>query len=176
MENFVSVSFSTKTGWMNDINGLVFIRREICIWFTNGEKHKACGYATKYGFAFIGRMKGGRTNSLKNLFYPKKPFGTYLVNMFFPGSALLFQGKCQNGLHLVLKGSNKIAIYIRNRCRDLPCMEYDKTAEPWSDYKNNPVANRTKGANLRDPCVFLPPPNQKMELWLFTRRHHFLCF
>ncbi len=37
----------------------------------------------------------------------------------------------------------------------------------WHDYSGNPVANRTKGADPRDPCVFFHEPTNKWILALY---------
>jgi len=111
------------------------------------------------------------TNSSRIFLPKKKPFETYLVNIFFSGSLpLLFQaGNVKTGLRFWKRTSNNCN-FIQDSVRTWPCMEILITAGTWfTTTRTSSSQSDKRGAIYAILCCLLPPPNQKNGLWLFTR-------
>lgn len=142
--------FSPKTGWMNDINGLVYQGGQYHMIYQWGHSVRHGGYATSpdlihwtdKGVALIPQ----RTD------LPREAVRNVSGEQVFSGSAVVVTGETAKGI----TGDTKeaiVAIYTGTGVGT--CLAWSNDGgKTWHDYPGNPVGNPTKGASPRDPCVF----------------------
>jgi len=155
--------FSTKTGWMNDINGLVYQGGKYHMIYQWGEAIRHGGYATSTDL--LHWKDEGVALIPQESFLPKKAVRNVSGKHVFSGSAVVVSGEMSKRI----TGSEKeaiIAIYTGTGVGTCLAWSIDN-GRTWYNYKNNPVANPTKGADLRDPCVFYPHPTKKWIMALY---------
>lgn len=149
--------FSPKVGWMNDINGLVFQGGKYHMIYQWGEFVRHGGYATSTdlihwkdeGVALIPHKSD----------LPKDATRNVSGDDVFSGSAVVLSGEMSKKI----TGTEKeaiVAIYTGTAVGTCLAWSID-SGRTWHDYKNNPVANVTKGADPRDPRVFFHKPSNK---------------
>jgi fructan beta-fructosidase len=155
--------FSAKTGWMNDINGLVYQGGKYHMIYQWGEKVRHGGYATSTdllhwkdeGIALIPLHSDLPDTAIRNA----------ACNEVFSGSAVIVSGKASQKI----TGTQKeaiVAIYTGTGVGTCLSWSID-SGSTWHDYKKNPVANVTKGADPRDPRVFFHKPSNKWVMAIY---------
>jgi fructan beta-fructosidase len=149
--------FSPKVGWMNDINGLVFQGGKYHMIYQWGEFVRHGGYATSTdlihwkdeGVALIPRKSD----------LPKTAIRNVSGDEVFSGSAVVVSGEL-SGKITGTKKEAIVAIYTGTAVGTCLAWSID-SGRTWHDYKNNPVANVTKGFDPRDPRVFFHKPSNQ---------------
>jgi len=160
-ENFRGqVHFSPKTGWMNDINGLVYQGGQYNMIYQWGKRSRQGGYATSKdlihwtdkGIALIpqGTDTPGAVPNVTGA-------------AVFSGSAVVVSGDIAKGI----TGSTKEAIVaIYTGTTKGTCLAWSNDGgETWHDYPGNPVANPAQRADPRDPCVFF---HKETDQWIMA--------
>lgn len=155
--------FSPKTGWMNDINGLVYQNGEYHMIFQWGKSIRHGGYATSpdllhwtdKGIALIPQdtdLPDDATPNVSGL-------------QVFSGSAVVVSGETANAI----TGSTDEAItIIYTGVGAGTCLAWSNDGGlTWNNYDNNPVANPTNGADPRDPAVFWHEPSGKWIMAIY---------
>ncbi|MCQ2119292.1 MAG: glycoside hydrolase family 32 protein [Bacteroidales bacterium] len=155
--------FSPKSGWMNDINGLVYQGGKYHMIYQWGLNIRHGGYATSEdlihwtdrGVALIPQSSDLPADAVRNV------SGQHV----FSGSAAVVSGKTAKGI----TGSSKeaiVAVYTGTGVGT--CLAWSNDCgETWHDFPGNPVANPTTGADPRDPCVFFHKPTDKWILAVY---------
>ncbi len=149
--------FSPKTGWMNDINGLVYQGGKFHMIYQWGEYLRHGGYATSTdllhwkdeGVALIPQKSKLPAEAIRNV----------SGSQVFSGSAVVVSGATSKRI----TGTNKeaiVAIYTGTEAGTCLAWSVD-SGRAWHDYAKNPVANITKGFDPRDPRVFYYKPSSK---------------
>ncbi len=155
--------FSPKTGWMNDINGLVFQGGKYHMIYQWGEQVRHGGYATSTdlihwkdeGIALI-PLKSNLPNTAER---------NAACNEVFSGSAVVVSGNASQKITGTKKEAT-VAIYTGTGVGTCLSWSID-SGKTWHDYKKNPVANATKGADPRDPRVFFHKPSNKWVMAIY---------
>lgn len=161
--------FSPATGWMNDINGLVYQGGKYHMIYQWGELVRHGGYATSTdllhwkdeGVALIPR----KTN------LPKDAVSNVSGSEVFSGSAVVVSGEMSKRI----TGTKKeaiVAIYTGTEVGTCLAWSVD-SGRTWHDYSKNPVANVAKGADPRDPRVFYHKPTSQ---WIMAIYEHGTTF
>lgn len=155
--------FSPRSGWMNDINGLVYHGGTYHMIYQWGKAIRHGGYATSpdllhwqdKGVALIPRKS----------FLPSDAVPNVSGDQVFSGSAVVVSGKTARKI----TGSAKEAIIvIYTGTAEGTCLAWSNdNGETWHDYHNNPVANKTDKAYPRDPCVIWYGPTSKWVMALY---------
>lgn len=156
--------FSPKSGWMNDINGLVFSGGKYHMLYQWGQSVRHGGYATSEdlvrwtdrGIALIPRntfLQGAKQN--------------VSGDQIFSGSAVVVKGETAKRI----TGCSKEAIVaVYTGTTKGTCLAWtNDNGESWHDYPGNPVANPTitKHNYPRDPVVFYYEPSKKYILAIY---------
>ena len=155
--------FSPKTGWMNDINGLVYQGGKYHMIYQWGKDIRHGGYATSTdllhwkdeGVALIPQESD----------LPKEAVRNVSGKHVFSGSAVVVSGEMSKRI----TGSEKeaiIAIYTGTGVGTCLAWSTD-TGRTWHDYKNNPVANPAEKAYPRDPLVIYHQPTKRWIMALY---------
>jgi levanase/fructan beta-fructosidase len=155
--------FSPKSGWMNDINGLVFQGGKYHMIYQWGEFVRHGGYATSTdllhwkdeGVALIPRGTNLSSNAKSNVSGKE----------VFSGSAVVVSGEMSKRI----TGSNVeaiVAIYTGTGVGTCLAWSVD-SGRTWHNYEQNPVANPTKGADPRDPHVFFYKPTSQWIMAIY---------
>ncbi|MBL7133930.1 MAG: glycoside hydrolase family 32 protein [Phycisphaerae bacterium] len=153
--------FSPKTGWMNDINALVYHDGKYHMIYQWGKKIRHGGYATSRDLLHWDDRGVALIPQDSRL--PKEAVRNVSGSQVFSGSGVVVSGDVAEKI----TGSPKeamVAIYTGTKCGT--CLAWSNDGgESWHDYKANPVANPTRGTNPRDPCVFLYEPT---DTWILA--------
>lgn len=155
--------FSSKTGWMNDINGLVYQGGKYHMIYQWGEKVRHGGYATSTDLLHW-KDEGIALIPLKSDL-PDTAIRNAACNEVFSGSAVVVSGKASEKI----TGTQKeaiVAIYTGTGVGTCLSWSID-SGKTWHDYKKNPVANVTKDADPRDPRVFFHKPSNKWVMAIY---------
>jgi fructan beta-fructosidase len=161
--------FSPKSEWMNDINALMYHNGKYHMIYQWGKNKRHGGYATSpdllhwtdHGVALIPQKS----------FLPKEAKRNVSGAQVYSGSGVVVSGETAKKI----TGSPKetmVAIYTGTEVGT--CLAWSNDGgRTWYDYKENPVANPTKGADPRDPCVFWHEPTKK---WILAIYEHGTTF
>jgi len=155
--------FSPKTGWMNDINGLVYQDGKYHMIYQWGEQVRHGGYATSTDLLHW-KDEGIALIPLKSNL-PQTAIRNAACNEVFSGSAVVVSGDIAQKI----TGTKKeaiVAIYTGTGVGTCLSWSVD-SGKTWHDYKKNPVANVTKGADPRDPRVFFHKPSNKWIMAIY---------
>lgn len=155
--------FSSKSGWMNDINGLVYQGGKFHMIYQWGESVRHGGYATSTDL--LHWKDEGVALIPQNTFLPKEAVRNVSGNEVFSGSAVVVSGEMSKRI----TGSTDeaiVAIYTGTGVGTCLAWSVD-SGKTWHNYSNNPVANPTKGADPRDPHVFFHKPTSKWIMAIY---------
>lgn len=155
--------FSPKTGWMNDINGLVYQDGKYHMIYQWGEQVRHGGYATSTDLLHW-KDEGIALIPLKSNL-PQTAIRNAACNEVFSGSAVVVSGDIAQKI----TGTKKeaiVAIYTGTGVGTCLSWSVD-SGKTWHDYKKNPVANVIKGADPRDPRVFFHKPSNKWIMAIY---------
>lgn len=155
--------FSPKTGWMNDINGLVYQGGKYHMIYQWGERVRHGGYATSTdllhwkdeGVALIPQKSDLPLEAIRNVSGDK----------VYSGSAVVVSG----ALSEKITGSKDeaiVAIYTGTGVGTCLAWSTDNGLT-WHNYAKNPVANPTQNTAPRDPHVFFHKPTSKWVMALY---------
>jgi fructan beta-fructosidase len=155
--------FSPKTGWMNDINGLVYQGGKYHMIYQWGEFVRHGGYATSTdlihwndeGVALIPQKSDLQKEAVRNV----------SGDEVFSGSAVVVSGQMSKRITGTTKEAI-VAIYTGTGVGTCLSWSVD-SGRTWHDYKKNPVANLTKSADPRDPRVIFHKPSGKWIMAIY---------
>ena len=153
--------FSSKTGWMNDINGLVYQGGKYHMIYQWGKAIRHGGYATSTDL--LHWRDEGVALIPQESYLPQKVVRNVSGKQVYSGSAVVVSGEMSERI----TGSKKeaiIAIYTGTGVGTCLAWSVD-TGHTWHDYPNNPVANPTDGTYPRDPCVIY---HQQTNRWIMA--------
>ena len=142
--------FSPKSGWMNDINGLVYHNGKYHMIYQWGKEIRHGGYATSKDL--LHWQDQGVALIPQKSFLPYDAIRNVSGHQVFSGSAVVVSGKRAN----TITGNPKpaiVAIYTGEGIGTCLAWSNDNGIS-WHNYPNNPVANITDKDYPRDPCVF----------------------
>jgi fructan beta-fructosidase len=157
--------FSPKTGWMNDINGLVYQGGKYHMIYQWGEQVRHGGYATSTDLIHW-KDEGIALIPLKSDL-PNTAIRNAACDEVFSGSAVVVSGDVSQKI----TGTKKeaiVAIYTGTGVGTCLSWSID-SGNTWHDYSKNPVANVTKGADPRDPRVFFHKPSNKWIMAIYEK-------
>ena len=165
-ENFrPQFHFSPKWEWMNDINALIYQNGTYHMLYQWGKKVRHGGYATSTDLIYW-EDKGvaliPEATHIKHLGAQQNVSG----DQVFSGSGVYVEGEVAKKI----TGSPKPALvthYTGTKVGTCIAWSNDGGAT-WQNYKNNPVANPTKGAIPRSPCVIWYGPTKIWIMAIFT--------
>ena len=155
--------FSPKTGWMNDINGLVYQGGKYHMIYQWGKDVRHGGYATSSDLLHWKDEGVALIPQGSNL--PKEALRNVSGKQVYSGSAVVVSGEMSKRI----TGSERqaiIAIYTGTEVGTCLAWSID-SGKTWHDYKNNPVANPTKSAYPRDPVVLYHQPTKRWIMALY---------
>lgn len=155
--------FSPRTEWMNDINGLAYHNGVYHMLYQWGKAKRHGGYATSKDL--LHWEDKGVALVPQDTFLPKDVVRNISGAEKYSGSAVVVSGETAKKI----TGSEKpaiIAIYTGTKVGTCLAWTNDE-GETWHNYENNPVANPTRGADPRDPCVIWYEPGQKWVLAIY---------
>lgn len=158
--------FSPQNGWMNDINALWYLDGKYHMLYQWGKTHRDCGYATTHdllhwndhGLALIGKSSDARAAGAKQ---------NVSGDQVYSGSGIVVSGPVAEKI----TGSPKsalIAIYTGTKVGTCIAWSNDQ-GKTWNNYDKNPVANPTRDAAPRDPCVKWHEPTKKWVMAIFEQ-------
>ena len=157
--------FSPKSEWMNDINALMYSDGKYHMLYQWGKSKRHGGYATSPDL--LHWTDEGVALIPQNSFLPKEANRNVSGAQVYSGSGVVVSGETAKKI----TGSPKeamVAIYTGTKVGT--CLAWSNDGgRTWHDYKENPVANPTKGTNPRDPCVFRHEPTKKWILAIYER-------
>ena len=155
--------FSPKSEWMNDINGLVYRGGKYHMIYQWGKAIRHGGYATSTDLLHW-NDKGVALIPQKS-FLPPDAVRNVSGDQVYSGSAVVVS----NQMAKRITGSAKEAIVaIYTGTAKGTCLAWSNdNGITWHDYANNPVANITKNADPRDPCVIWHKATSKWILALY---------
>jgi levanase/fructan beta-fructosidase len=155
--------FSPRSGWMNDINGLVYQGDRFHMIYQWGETIRHGGYATSTDL--LHWKDEGVALIPKRSYLSEKAVRNVSGEEIFSGSAVVVSGETSRKI----TGSNKeaiVAIYTGTGVGTCLAWSVD-SGKTWHDYTKNPVANPTKTADPRDPHVFFHKPTSKWIMAIY---------
>jgi len=155
--------FSPKSGWMNDINGLVYQGGKYHMIYQWGESIRHGGYATTTDL--LHWKDEGVALIPQKSFLPSEAIRNVSGEQVFSGSAVVVSGETSKRI----TGSTDeaiVAIYTGTAVGTCLAWSID-SGKSWHNFKNNPVANPTKDADPRDPHVFFHKPSSKWIMALY---------
>jgi len=154
--------FSSKRGWNNDPNGLVYYDGEYHLFYQHNP----------YGWGW-GNMHWGHAVSTDLIHWQELPDALYPdeLGTMFSGSAVIDSFNTSG----FQTGSEKVmvaAYTADSHEKEIQCIAYSNDkGRTWIKYKNNPVIGdrreKVGSRNIRDPKVFWFNPTQKWVLVLF---------
>jgi len=157
--------FSPKSEWMNDINALMYLNGTYHMIYQWGESKRHGGYATSqdllhwtdHGVALIPQKS----------FLPAEAKRNVSGAQVYSGSGVVVSG---DTAEKITGSAQEAMIVIYTGTEVGTCLAWSNdSGRSWHDYKANPVANPTKGADPRDPCVFWHEPTEKWIMALYER-------
>ena len=157
--------FSPKSEWMNDINALIYLDGKYHMLYQWGESIRHGGYATSpdllhwtdQGVALIPQQS----------FLPKEAIRNVSGAQIYSGSGVIVSGRTAQRI----TGSSQramVAIYTGTKVGTCLAWSND-SGRSWHDYQENPVANPTRGADPRDPCVIWHESTKKWIMALYEQ-------
>jgi len=142
--------FSPKSGWMNDINGLVYSRGKYHMIYQWGKEIRHGGYATSWDL--LHWQDEGVALVPENSNLPSQACRNVSGQQVFSGSAVVVAGQTARKI-TGIKKETIVAIYTGEGVGT--CLSWSNdNGRSWHDYLRNPVANPTRSDYPRDPCVF----------------------
>ena len=161
--------FSPKSEWMNDINALMYHDGKYHMIYQWGERIRHGGYATSKDL--LHWTDEGVALIPQKSFLPKEAKRNVSGAQVYSGSGVVVSGETAKKI----TGSQKeamVAVYTGTEVGT--CLAWSNDGgKTWHDYKGNPVANETRGADPRDPCVFWHEPTRK---WILAIYEHGTTF
>jgi fructan beta-fructosidase len=155
--------FSPKSGWMNDINGLVYQGGKYHMIYQWGKKIRHGGYATSSDL--LHWVDKGVALIPQQSFLPPEAKRNVTGDQVYSGSAVVVTGETASKI-TGLEKETIVAIYTGTGSGT--CLAWsNNSGETWNDYKGNPVANRMDGDYPRDPCVFWHDPTSKWVMAIY---------
>lgn len=157
--------FSPKSEWMNDINALIYLDGTYHMIYQWGERIRHGGHATSPDL--LHWTDRGVALIPQKSFLPKEAKRNVSGAQVYSGSGVMVSGDTARKI----TGSAKpamVAIYTGTEVGTCLAWSNDN-GDSWHDCKDNPVANPTKGADPRDPCVFWHGPTKKWILAIYER-------
>lgn len=155
--------FSPKSEWMNDVNALMYHDGKYHMIYQWGESIRHGGYATSMDL--LHWIDEGVALIPQESFLPSDAVRNVSGAQVYSGSGVVVSGDTARKI----TGSPKeamVAIYTGTKVGT--CLAWSNDGgRSWRDYRANPVANRTKGADPRDPCVFWHQPTKKWILAIY---------
>jgi levanase/fructan beta-fructosidase len=155
--------FSPKSEWMNDINALIYLDGTYHMIYQWGDAIRHGGYATSPDL--LHWTDQGVALIPQDTFLPEDAVRNVSGSQVYSGSGVLVSGETAEKI----TGSTKeamVAIYTGTESGT--CLAWSNDGgKSWHDYKANPVAHVTDGADPRDPCVFYHEPTEKWILALY---------
>lgn len=158
--------FSPRSGWMNDINGLVYQGGKYHMTYQWGRDLPGVrhgGYATSPDL--VHWTDHGPTLIPQNSDLPASYARNVSGEHVFSGSAVVVSGKTARRI----TGSGKeaiVAIYTGTGAGT--CLAWSNDGgKSWHDFEANPVANPTRDYNPRDPSVFFHAPTRRWILAIY---------
>lgn len=155
--------FSPKTEWMNDVNALMYHDGKYHMIYQWGKKIRHGGYGTSKDL--LHWKDEGVALVPQDSFLPAEAVRNVSGSQVYSGSGVVVSGEVAEKI----TGSPKeamVAIYTGTKCGT--CLAWSNDGgKSWHDYRANPVANPTGGANPRDPCVFMFEPTKTWILAIF---------
>lgn len=157
--------FSPKSEWMNDINALIYFDGQYHMIYQWGKKIRHGGYATSpdllhwtdQGVALIPQKS----------FLPEDAVRNVSGDQVYSGSGVVVSGETA---HKITGSTKPAMIAIYTGTASGTCLAWSNdSGKSWHDYKNNPVANPTKGADPRDPHVFWHEPTGKWIMAIYEK-------
>jgi len=157
--------FSPRSEWMNDINGLVYQGGKYHMIYQWGKKIRHGGYATSPDL--LHWKDEGVALIPQKSFLPSDAVRNVSGDQVYSGSAVVVS----DNMAKRITGSKKEAIVaIYTGTAEGTCLAWSNDyGTTWHDYANNPVANSTKGADPRDPCVIWHDPTSKWVMALYEK-------
>jgi len=155
--------FSPKSGWMNDINGLVYHGGKFHMIYQWGKAIRHGGYATSRDL--IHWNDEGIALIPKNTFLTKDAIPNSTGDEIFSGSAVVVSKEIAANITGSMKEAI-VAIYTGKAVGTCLVWSNDN-GNSWHNYKNNPVANPTDGEYPRDPCVFWYEDSSKWVMVIY---------
>ncbi len=155
--------FSPRSGWMNDINGLVYQGGKYHMIYQWGQAIRHGGYATSpdlmhwkdEGVALIPQKSLLPSDAVRNV------SGDHV----FSGSAVIVSDQIAKK---ITGSSSEAIIAVYTGTSEGTCLAWSiDTGRTWHNYVNNPVANITQNEYPRDPCVIWHEPSLKWVLALY---------
>lgn len=155
--------FSPRSEWMNDINGLVYQGGKYHMIYQWGKAIRHGGYATSSDL--LHWNDEGVALIPQKSFLPSDASRNVSGDQVYSGSAVVVSGQTAKNI----TGSTKEAIVvIYTGTAKGTCLAWSNdNGITWHDYANNPVANSTKNADPRDPCVIWHEATSKWILALY---------
>lgn len=156
--------FSPKSEWMNDINALMYHDGKYHMVYQWGKRIRHGGYASSKDL--LHWTDEGVALIPQKTFLPEERKNVS-GDQVYSGSGVVVSGDVAEKV----TGSKKeamIAVYTGTASGT--CLAWSNDGgKTWHDYKANPVANKTRGANPRDPHVFLYEPTKTWILAIYER-------
>lgn len=156
--------FSPKSEWMNDINALMYHDGKYHMVYQWGKRIRHGGYASSKDL--LHWTDEGVALIPQKTFLPEETKNVS-GDQVYSGSGVVVSGDVAEKI----TGSKKeamIAVYTGTASGT--CLAWSNDGgKTWHDYKANPVANKTRGANPRDPHVFLYEPTKTWILAIYER-------
>ena len=156
--------FSPKSEWMNDINALMYHDGKYHMVYQWGKRIRHGGYASSKDL--LHWTDEGVALIPQKTFLPEETKNVS-VDQVYSGSGVVVSGDVAEKV----TGSKKeamVAVYTGTASGT--CLAWSNDGgKTWHDYKANPVANKTRGANPRDPHVFLYEPTKTWILAIYER-------
>ena len=157
--------FSPKSGWMNDINGLVFQGGKYHMIYQWGERVRHGGYATSTDLLHWKDEGVALVPQKSNL--PQEAIRNVSGSQVYSGSAVVVSGEMSRRISGIDKEAI-VAIYTGTGVGTCLAWSVD-SGRTWHDYPKNPVANPTQRADPRDPHVFFHKPSSKWIMALYEK-------
>lgn len=161
--------FSPKSGWMNDINALMYHDGKYHMIYLWGKNDPHGGYATSKDL--LHWTDEGVALIPQDSLLPKEAIRNVSGSKVYSGSGVVVSGPVAEKI----TGSPKeamIAIYTGTKSGT--CLAWSNDGgTSWHDYKANPVANPTNGTAPRDPHVFWYEPTGEWIMAIFENRTTF---
>jgi len=158
--------FTTKIGWNNDPNGMVYYKGEYHLFYQHNP-YEINWENMHWGHAVSKDLL--HWEELGDALYPDS------LGAMFSGSAVVDF----NNTAGFQKGNEKtlVALYTAHKDgAEVQCLAYSNDAgRNWIKYDKNPVINSTakwKSGNTRDPKVFWHEPSKKWVMALFEKDGH----
>lgn len=157
--------FSPKSEWMNDINALMYQGGRYHMIYQWGEARRHGGYATSRDL--LHWKDEGVALIPQKSFLPVEATRNVSGAEVYSGSGVVVSGATARKI----TGSDREAMIVIYTGTEVgTCLAWSNDGGvSWRDYPGNPVANRTEGADPRDPCVFWHEPTRKWILALYER-------